>query len=114
MRVLIVDDEPLVRLIIREVLAGLATEIDECADGDEALSHYEAFSPHWVLMDIEMARLDGIGATAALRATHPEARIVVVSDHEEEEVRRAARVAGADAYVSKRDLLKLRAVLTAG
>ena len=114
MRVLIVDDDPLVRRFIRELLLDLATEIDECADGDEVLAHFEVFRPQWVLMDVEMARLDGIGATERLRAAHPEARIVIVSNHDQPELRRAARAAGACGYVSKRDLLELREVLAAG
>jgi len=52
MRVLIVDDEPLVRLIIREVLAGLATAIDECADGDARLR----VQPREVLEEEAVAR----------------------------------------------------------
>ena len=114
MRVLIVDDEPLVRRIIREVLAGLATEIEECADGDEVLASFEAFSPECVLMDLRMARMDGFRATAMLREAHPEARIIIVSDHDEEDVRRAARTAGADGYVSKRDLTELQTLLARG
>ena len=111
MRILIVDDNAYVRRTIRVVLAGLATEIDECADGDEVLAHFEAFSPEVVLMDVTMARMDGIGATAMLLAAHPEARVIVVSDHDQEDMRRAAREAGAEGYVAKRDLLDLRTLL---
>lgn len=112
MRILIVDDNALVRRTIRVVLAGVATEIDECADGDEVLAHFESFSPEVVLMDVGMARMDGIGATALLRAAHPDARVIVVSDFDQDDVRSAARDAGAEGYVTKHDLLDLRTLLT--
>lgn len=109
LRVLVVDDNPLVRRTIRDVLEeDLAVEILECCDGDEVLARYEAFGPDWVLMDIRMARVDGIAATAALRAAHPEARILVVSEHDQDDIRRAARRAGAEGCVGKADLLELR------
>jgi len=112
MRVLIVDDNEHVRRTIRAVLAGLATEIDECADGDEVLARFESFAPQWVLMDVRMSRMDGIGATEMLLAAHPEARVIVVSDYDQADVRCAARKAGAEGYVAKRDLLDLRTLLT--
>ena len=112
MRVLIVDDNPQVRRTIRDVLVDVATEFSECADGDEVLARFEAFVPDWVLMDVRMARVDGIAATAALRTAHPEARVVMVSDHDQPDIRSAARRAGAEGYVAKRDLLDLPRLLT--
>src|SRR5687768_787350 len=50
-RILLVDDSPRVRATIRAVLAGLASEVEECFDGDQVLAAYEAFRPHLVLMD---------------------------------------------------------------
>lgn len=46
-------------------------------------------------MDIEMKRMDGITATRAIRHLFPEARIVIVSKHNDEQIREAARKAGA-------------------
>ena len=111
LRVLIVDDSPSVRETIRDVLEDLSPEFEECGDGGEVLARFEAFAPHWVLMDIRMPHVDGLAATASLRAAHPEARVIVVSDHEQDDIRRAAQRAGAVAYVRKRDLLQLRRLL---
>lgn len=108
LRVLIVDDNALIRRMIRDVLEDLPVEIAECADGDEALARYDAFDPDWVLMDIRMSRVDGITATAALCEAHPDARILMVSEHDQEDIRSAARRAGAAGYVHKRDLRELR------
>ena len=111
LRILVVDDNALVRQMIRDVLEDLPVEIVECADGDEVVARYEAFAPDWVLMDIRMPRMDGIAATAALRAAHPEARVLVVSEHDQDDIRRAAGRAGAEGYVRKKDLLELRSWL---
>jgi CheY-like chemotaxis protein len=111
MRVLIVDDNEAMRRTIRDVLEDLSPVVAECADGDEVLARFEAFDPDWVLMDLRMERVDGLTATAALRAAHPEARVVVVSAHDQDDLRRAAQRAGAHAYVAKNDLLELRRIL---
>jgi len=113
-RVLIVDDNPCVRATIRDVLDGLPLRYQECGDGAEVLACFDAFAPDWVLMDIRMPVVDGISATAALRAAHPHARVIVVSDHDQDDVRRAAARAGAVAYVAKRNLLELRRLLGEG
>src|SRR5262245_61783924 len=99
LRILIVDDNALVRRTIRAILEDLPAEIVECADGDEVLPSYESFAPDWVLMDIGMPRMDGIAATAALRAAHPDARVLMVSEHDQADIRRAADRAGASGYV---------------
>jgi DNA-binding NarL/FixJ family response regulator len=62
-------------------------------------------------MDVRMPRMDGIEATVLLKKAHPTARIVIVSDHEHDDLRAAAGRAGAEAYVVKTDLLVLREIL---
>ncbi len=51
MTALIVDDSPRFRELLRTVLNGLVDELQECADGDEAVIIYAARRPDWVLMD---------------------------------------------------------------
>ena len=72
-RVLIVDDQALMREGLRTLL-----ELDEtvsvagtAADGQEALERAHELAPHVVLMDIRMPGMDGIAATRALKARHP-------------------------------------------
>jgi len=110
-RILLVDDSPRVRATIRAIVADLASEMAECFDGAQVLASFEAFRPDVVLMDIRMPGMDGIEATALLKKAHPKARVVMVSDHEQEDLRLAAREAGAEAYVAKTDLLVLRRLL---
>jgi two-component system response regulator DegU len=116
MMLLIVDDNAAMRRLIRRLTSDLAERVEECADGAAALVAYEQhqFSgADWVLMDVEMAGLDGLSATRQLRAAHPEARVVIVTKHNDEALRAAAFKHGAQGFVAKENLLELRALLSA-
>ena len=109
---LIIDDNPEMRLLIRSIVANVSDDVVECADGSEALQSYIAHRPEWVLMDVEMAGMDGIQATSAITARFPDARIIVVTQHTDAGTRSAAAAAGATGFVSKDNLIELRALLT--
>ena len=109
-RVLIVDDSQPMRELIKMTLAGVAEVVGECADGADALGCYEANLPDWVLMDWEM-RTDGLTATRRIIKAHPEARILIVTNHDDAELRDAAIEAGARGFVLKDDLLALGSFL---
>lgn len=111
MKVLIVEDNAPMRRMIRRLVADLADEISECGDGAQAYALYAAQRPDWVLMDIEMAGVNGITATRQIRADYPDANIVIVTNHDDELLREEARRAGACDYVLKEDLLELRRLL---
>lgn len=112
MKLLIVEDNPLIRKMIRRLLADLAEDIRECADGDEALALYRVFQPDWVLMDWQMPRLNGLAATRQIIGEDPHARIVIVTGYDDPSVRAAAQAAGACGYVLKENLLEVRQLLT--
>ena len=112
MTLLIVEDNPLMRRLIASLLRDLAPIIYECSDGAEALAAYREHRPDWVLMDIEMERVDGLEATREIIAAFPEARILIVTNYDDEELREAAREAGACDYVLKDQLLDVRRMLT--
>jgi DNA-binding NarL/FixJ family response regulator len=102
-RVLLVDDQPVIRRGLRMWLE-LDPEIEiagEASDGHEAVRAAAAIRPDVVLMDVEMPGLDGIAATAALRATCPETAVIVQSLHEDAPTRARALAAGAVAFVGK-------------
>ena len=113
MKVLIVDDSRQTREMVKLYLRGVADETCECEDGAEALAAYAEFRPDCVLMDWEMKRVDGLTATRRLLASHPEARVLFVTQYNDAELRAAATEAGARGYVLKENLLDLRRLLAA-
>ena len=113
MNLLIVEDNKAMRELIKSMLEDVAEFIGECADGAEALAAYSLHRPDWVLMDIKMSGLDGIAATREIKTAFPEARIMIVSDYTDPDIRAAASSAGACEYVNKEALFDLRQILLA-
>jgi two-component system LytT family response regulator len=87
LRVLIVDDEPLARELLRHLLAGLGVAVvGECPDGLQAIEAIRNLSPDLVFLDIEMPGLDGFEVVEAIG---PEAMppVVFVTAHEQHALR---------------------------
>jgi len=82
-RVLLVDDESLVRRILKQILAGHPDMelVGEAATGYEAISAVERFRPDIVVMDIRMPGLDGIAAAREIRFKYPEVKIIGLSEY---------------------------------
>ena len=111
MKILIADDDARMRQMVKQIVAGLATELHEAADGGEAIAICAAQQPDWVLMDLRMKPLDGLRATAEIKARFPEVRIAIVSQYDDDELRAEAARLGACAYVLKENLHELPEVL---
>ncbi len=111
MKVLIVDDNEQMREALRSLIGDLADECYECANGSEAFAAFSAHHPDWVLMDLEMKGVDGFSATKQILDAWPEARVAIVTVYDGAELREAARLAGACAYLVKEDLSSLRQIL---
>jgi DNA-binding NarL/FixJ family response regulator len=102
-RVLVVDDDPLVRAGLAMIIATSPdlTVVAEAADGTEVVAAVEAHRPDVVLMDIRMPTLDGLAATELLRARpDPPEVIVLTTFHADAYVLRALR-AGASGFLLK-------------
>lgn len=110
-KALIVEDNELMRRLIKSLIGGMADVVIECESGDAACDLYAANRPDWVLMDIQLAGLDGIRATSRIKTLFPEARILIVTDHGDAPLRAAAQAAGACGYVLKENLLAIRELL---
>ncbi len=111
MKLLIVDDHAAMRRIIGRVVKDMVSDIEECGDGAEALSAYSRYLPDWVLMDIEMVQMDGITATREILCSFPDAKVVIVSKHDDDQLQQEARKAGACGYVLKENLIAIRELL---
>ena len=102
-RVLVVDDHPIVRSGIVAILT-LADDIEvvgEAADGDDAVTLALALQPDLVLMDLRMPRLDGAAATALILAARPTIRVLILTTYESDDQILGAIEAGASGYLLK-------------
>ncbi|HEV3364228.1 MAG TPA: response regulator transcription factor [Acidimicrobiia bacterium] len=101
-RLLLVDDHKLLRQGLRRAVEEAGFDVvGEAGDGEEAVRMAIELHPDLVLMDVTMPVLDGIEATRRLRHSCPEARVVILTMHGEEETVTQALRAGALAYLLK-------------
>ncbi|MEV4278756.1 response regulator transcription factor [Actinoplanes xinjiangensis] len=102
-RVLIADDDPLVRVGLSLVL-GAAPEVEivgEAGDGAEAIEMARDLRPDVVLMDVRMPRMDGLAATEVLRRDGPEPAIIVLTTFDTDEYLLGALRLGANGFLLK-------------
>ena len=103
-RVLLVDDDDLMRAGLRSVLASDETieVVGEASDGRTAIERARTLTADVVLMDVRMPGLDGIAATRELLAVQPEARVVILTTFEQDDYIFGALNAGASGFLLKR------------
>ncbi|MCS5498465.1 response regulator transcription factor [Cnuibacter physcomitrellae] len=99
---LLVDDQPLIRMGLRMVLEarGFAV-VGEASDGGEAIAQAAALAPDVILMDVRMPGLDGIQATRAIVHASPGSRILILTTFDLDEYAFAALDAGASGFLLK-------------
>ena len=106
MTIVVVDDDPEFRMIVRYLLASLSatlTVVGEAASGEEGLALVGREQPTVLLTDIVMpGAWDGIELTRRVRAEWPETKIILMSSYTEDAYRRLASDSGADAFINKR------------
>jgi DNA-binding NarL/FixJ family response regulator len=110
-RILVVDDHPIVRQGLKTLLEGHSgwQVIGEASDGAEALEKAGELSPDVMVLDVTMPRMNGLEACRLLRRQYPDLEILFVTQHDSPQMMREALEAGARGYVVKsnaaRDLL---------
>jgi len=114
-RILVVDDEPQIRRIMRTTLTGSGYEVDDAKTGEEALTKLRDFRPDLVLLDINMPGMGGLAACRAIRVD-PNVAIIMLTVHNTEAAKVEALDAGADDFITKpfgtpELLARIRAVL---
>ena len=102
-RILIVDDHPLLREGIAALVGGQMdmTLIAECSNGREAIQAFRTHRPDVTLMDRQMPEMSGLAAIDAIRGEFPEARIIVLTTYSGDVQVMRALQAGARAYLLK-------------
>jgi DNA-binding NarL/FixJ family response regulator len=103
-RVLLVDDDDLMRAGLRSVLSSdeAIEVVGEAADGRAAVERVRELRPDVVLMDVRMPNVDGISATRDVLAARPEVKVVILTTFEEDDYIFGALSAGASGFLLKR------------
>jgi DNA-binding NarL/FixJ family response regulator len=104
LRVLIADDDDLMRAGLRAVLASddSIDVVAEAADGAEAIRQVRRLSPDVVLMDVRMPHMDGVAATREIVGCAPSTRILILTTFEDDDYVFGALSAGASGFLLKR------------
>src|SRR5258708_2452904 len=112
--ILIADDNDDVRRMVRSLIEEIDADVIEATDGGSAIEAFERHRPGWVLMDVNMHPVDGLTAMRRILGKHPDAQIIIVSQHQDARTRATALAMGAHAFVGKEDLMELRELIKEG
>jgi two-component system nitrogen regulation response regulator GlnG len=100
-KILVVDDEPEVRLVLTEFLESRGYEVTAASSGAEAISLVDAVKPHVVLLDVTMPEMDGIETLKRLAAANPGLPIIMVTANADVDVTSRLLAMGAADYIPK-------------
>ena len=99
-RILVIDDEPQIRRIMRTTLITAGYEVDDAKTAEEGLLKVREFRPDLVLLDINLPGMGGLAACRELRAD-PNVAIIMLTVHNTEAAKVEALDAGAYDFVTK-------------
>jgi two-component system KDP operon response regulator KdpE len=99
-RILVIDDEPQIRRIMRTTLTGAGYEVDDARTGEQGLVKLREFRPDLVLLDINMSGMSGLETCRAVRSD-PNVAIIMLTVHNTEATKVDALDAGADDFITK-------------
>lgn len=100
-KVLVVEDEEIIRLGLQDNLELENYEVETAADGEEAIAKSDSFQPHLVILDLMIPKKSGFEVCRVIRKKHPECFIIMLTAKTEESSKVAGLEMGADDYVTK-------------
>ncbi len=102
-RLLIAEDHPENRLLLRRLLEPLGFDLREAANGQEAIAIFEQWHPHLIWMDMRMPVMDGLAATHHIKQTEAGAhtKVIALTAHALEEERAEIMATGCDDFIRK-------------
>ena len=108
-RILIVEDNAFFLQFLRETLRSRfpSLEISEAADGEQAMQKIKAFQPEAIFMDLRLPGENGLQLTKKIKAQYPDIIVVIVTNYDLPEYRKAAYESGVNHFISKDSLLKI-------
>ena len=80
-RILVIDDEEIVRDMLRNLLQHAGYEVTEAPDGDEGVRLYQAERPDLLITDVFMPGRNGLEVIKELREEDPDAKIIAIAAH---------------------------------
>lgn len=112
MELLIVDDNPSMRKMIRDFCSPFFASIQECSNGLEAIDYYKKNQPDYVLMDIKMPVMNGIDALKHIKLNHPSAKIIMITQYKDKALELKAMDNGAAYFMLKENLTEIETIIT--
>ncbi|MDY6879087.1 MAG: response regulator [Thermodesulfobacteriota bacterium] len=101
MKILVVDDETAICMLLNEYLSFKGYEVTTVESGEEALAQYNRSKPDMVLLDIKMPGIDGLEVLSRIRKKDPDTGIIMMSAFADEATVQKALRTGADKYLEK-------------
>ena len=111
MTVLLVDDHRGFRELEKTIFASLFDTFYESSSGDDAIKIYEAYKPDWVLMDYKMDGMTGIEAAKKIKENDSSAKIIMISQYDDNDLKKAAFNAGVLSFVNKEKLSTIKNIM---
>ena len=101
-RIMIADDSDSVRLVLKDIVSiGKFELVGEAINGDQAVEKFNALKPDLLLLDLAMPKKDGLTVIKEIKASHPEAKIIVVTAAGDQKIINECLQQGARSYISK-------------
>ena len=113
-RVLVVDDQPRVLNVLRDIVEDLGYEASTAANGEQAIGAMATVRPHVVFLDLPTPGISGMEVLNYVREHHPTVPVIVIAGNIDQDIACEARAAGAFAVVGKpieRDALEVLVAL---